>query len=129
MRRHGTGGMSSIEIITSREKRRYWTRNEKRRWVAALDEPGANVSELARAASVSTSLLYRWRQQLAAPRKLPSFVPLAVTPEAATGTAGPPEATISIAFGANVRVTIEGAPDVHTLSAVINALRASDRLS
>ena len=119
--------MSSIEIITSREKRRYWTRGEKRRWVSALEEPGANASELARAAGVSTSLLYRWRQQLAAPRKRPAFVPLAIAPEAATRTAELPQAAISISFGPNVRVTIEGAPDALTLSTVISALTAPDR--
>jgi len=36
--------MSAIEIITSNEKRRYWTRAEKRRWVLALEAPDANAS-------------------------------------------------------------------------------------
>ena len=58
--------MTAIEVITSREKRRYWTRAEKMRWVLALNEPEANASDVARRAGVSTSLLYRWRQQLAA---------------------------------------------------------------
>ena len=119
--------MSSIEIITSREKRRYWGRSEKRRWVAALEEPGANVSEVARTAGVSTSLLYRWRQQLAAPRKIPSFVPVTVAPEAVKQVGEPAHSTISIGFGANVRMTIEGVPDAQTLMAVIGALKAPDR--
>jgi transposase len=116
--------MSAIEIITSSEKRRYWTRAEKRRWVLALSEPGANASDLARGAGVSTSLLYRWRQQLAA-REVPAFIPIAVAPDAATCEA--PRAAITIAFGANLRLTIEGAPDAQTLSTVIGALAAQDR--
>jgi transposase len=72
-----------IEIITSSEKRRYWTRAEKRRWVLALDSAEANASDLARQAGVSTSLLYRWRQQLAVSREVPPFVPVVVAPEAA----------------------------------------------
>jgi transposase len=60
--------MTAVEIITSKEKRRYWTRAEKMRWVLALSEPDANASDVARRAGVSTSLLYRWRQQLVSRR-------------------------------------------------------------
>jgi transposase len=119
--------MSAIEIITSNEKRRYWTRAEKRRWVLALEAPDANASDLARSAGVSTSLLYRWRQQLAASREVPAFVPVAIAPEAAKQTCEPPQAAIAITFGANVRLTIEGAPDAQTLCTVISALAAQDR--
>ena len=91
--------MSAIEIITSNEKRRYWTRAEKRRWVLALEAPDANASELARSAGVSTSLLYRWHQQLAALRDVPAFVPVAVAPEATKQTCEPPQAAIAITFG------------------------------
>lgn len=119
--------MSSIEIITASEKRRYWTRDEKRRLVAALEDPDANVSEVARAAGVSTSLLYRWRQQLASPANRSTFIPVGVAPAEAPATAGLSQAAITIAFGANVRVTIEGAPDAQTLSRVIGALSAPER--
>ena len=71
MRRDSTGAMAHVEVITSGEKRRYWTRAEKMRWVLALNEPNANASDVARNAGVSTSLLYRWRQQLYAPDKHP----------------------------------------------------------
>ena len=67
--------MTAIEVITSKEKRRYWTRAEKTRWVLALNEPDANASDVARRASVSTSLLYRWRQQLAAAYGSPRIRP------------------------------------------------------
>jgi hypothetical protein len=38
-----------------------------------------------------------------------------------------PSSSITIAFGAEVRMTIEGAPDSVTLAKVIGALTARDR--
>ena len=39
-----------IEVITSVERRRRWSREDKERLVAACLEPGAVLSEIARAA-------------------------------------------------------------------------------
>ena len=50
--------MNWIEVITSVERRRRWSRAEKERWVSALMEPGAVAAEVARKAGVDTSLLY-----------------------------------------------------------------------
>jgi hypothetical protein len=81
--------------------------------------------------------LYRWRRQLAADGERPAFIPLRVaivTADSATTTLAaepapspalsPTPASITIALGAQVRVTIEGAPDAATLSSVIGALTA-----
>jgi transposase len=120
--------MTAVEIIRSREKRRHWTRAEKMRWILALNEPDANASDVARRAGVSTSLLYRWRQQLAAAGDWPAFVPIAVSAAAAERPSSElRRGTMMIAFGANVRLTIEGAPDEATLSRVIDALAGHDR--
>ena len=73
--------MSRIEVITSVERRRRWSAAEKARLVAAMDEPGAVVTEIARGAGVDVSLLYRWRRQLARPREAQTFVPVTVTEE------------------------------------------------
>ena len=56
--------MDHIEVITSVERRRRWSTAEKARLVAAMDEPGAVVTEIARSAGVCASLLYRWRREL-----------------------------------------------------------------
>ena len=130
--------MNRIEVITSVERRRRWSTAEKARLVAAMDEPGAVVTEIARAAGVDVSLLYRWRRQLAATREAPTFVPLMVAsdasePESVTAPVSssapwPAPASITIAFGAQVRMTIEGAPDAATLSSVIGALMTRDCL-
>jgi transposase len=120
--------MTAIEVIPSKEKRRYWTRAEKTRWVLALNEPDANASDVARRAGVSTSLLYRWRQQLAAAEDRPAFVPVTVSaPTAERSLSEVSHGTMTIAFGASVRLTIEGAPDEATLSRVIGELARHDR--
>ena len=83
--------MDRVEVITSVERRRRWSAAEKARLVAAMDEPGAVVSEIARSEGVDASLLYRWRRQFAAERETAAFVPVRVSPdlnEAARDRAG-----------------------------------------
>ena len=119
--------MNRIEVITSVERRRRWSSADKARLVAAVEEPGAVATEIARRAGVDASLLYRWRRQLAAPRETATFVPVQVAPEERELECAPGPAMITIAFGAQVRMTIEGAPDAATLSTAIGALAAQDR--
>jgi transposase len=121
--------MSRIEVITSVERRRRWSSSDKARLVAAMDEPGAIMTEIARRAGVDVSLLYRWRRQLAAPREAPTFIPVTVASEERELESAPvpAPAMITIAFGTQVRMTIEGAPDAATLSTVIGALAGRDR--
>jgi transposase len=54
----------AIEVITSVERRRRWSREDKERLVAACIEPGAVFSEIARAAGIHVSQLFRWRKEL-----------------------------------------------------------------
>jgi transposase len=72
---------SRTEVITSVERRRRWSSAEKARLVAAIEKPGAAVTEIAREAGVDVSLLYRWRRRLADERETPAFVPLRVVAE------------------------------------------------
>jgi transposase len=53
-----------IEVITSVERRRRWSRDEKAQLVAACLEPDAVISEIARAAGIHVSQLFRWRKEL-----------------------------------------------------------------
>ena len=64
--------MSRIEVIRSVERRRRWSSADKARLVAAMEEPGAIVTEVARKAAIDASLLCRWRRQLAASRDAPT---------------------------------------------------------
>jgi transposase len=60
-----------IEVITSVERRRRWSREDKERLVAATFEPGACVSEIARSAGIHAGQLFRWRKQLCEYRHRP----------------------------------------------------------
>jgi transposase len=57
---------TAIEVITSVQRRRRWTAEEKERLVAASLEPGTGVSAVARQAGIHPSQLYGWRRQLCA---------------------------------------------------------------
>ena len=86
------------------------------------------AAEIARAAGVDRSLLFRWRQQLAASREAPCFVPVAIadaSPERAAELS--PLSAITIEFSGGVRLKVEGAPDVGTLTRVIDALSRAER--
>ena len=56
-----TSGHKTSRDFTSLVARRMWTDDDKRRLVAEMSVPGANVSEIARRHGVANSLLYRWR--------------------------------------------------------------------
>lgn len=56
--------MPRIEVITSVQRRRRWSRDEKERLVAACFEPGMTVSRVAQSAGIHSSQLFRWRKEL-----------------------------------------------------------------
>lgn len=77
--------MPRVEVITSVERRRRWSRDEKERLVAASFEPGVTASEVARAAGIHVSQLFRWRKQLcerAEPAPTPRLLPVEIVPQA-----------------------------------------------
>jgi transposase len=81
---------TQVEVITSVQRRRSWSRSEKERIVAAAMEPGAVASEVARAAGIHVSQLFRWRQQLCERSHVPAaFNPVAITPEPAAASPAP----------------------------------------
>ena len=117
---------TQIEVITSVQRRRSWSRSEKERIVTAAMEPGAVASEVARAAGIHVSQLFRWRQQLCERSQVPAgFNPVAITPEPESAL-GPPVAeragVIEIEFAAGGRMRITGAVDAPTVTALMNAL-------
>jgi transposase len=106
-----------VEVITSVQRRRRWSSEEKRRIVAAAIEPDAVASEVARAAGIHVSQLFRWRQQLCgSARGTPAFAPVAVVPDAAGSS------LIEVEFASGARLRITGTADSTTVSAIIKAL-------
>ena len=119
-----------VEVITSVERRRHWSRAEKERIVAAAMEPGAVASEVARAAGVHASQLFRWRQQLCERAQIPAaFNPVTVAPE--PGAVFPPSpekgGVIEIEFATGGRMRITGPVAASTVSALMKVLTKSKR--
>src|SRR3974390_3931589 len=96
--------MNRVEVLSSPERRRRWSRAEKERVGAGMLEPDANASDIARRAGVHTSQLFRWRQQFAGPQKTETFVPVRIAPPPAGGTqaSGAPAMRIVFSNGADI---------------------------
>ena len=127
---------TQVEVITSVQRRRRWSQLEKERIVAAALEPGAVASEVARAAGIHTSQLFRWRQQLCKrspcePGPLPtSFNPVAVVAEPGPVSPGTPTertGVIEIEFATGGRMRIMGLVDPVTVTALMKALAQGKR--
>ena len=54
--------MRRMTVITGDERRRRWSDEDRTRILAAIDEPGAIVADVARREDVCTSLVYKWRR-------------------------------------------------------------------
>lgn len=93
-----------IEVITSVERRRRWSRKVRERLVAACFEPDAVISEISRAAGIHVSQLFRWLKELCQIEQLRSetatLVP-AIVSDVALATSGDVSATdgCSLCFG------------------------------
>ena len=109
-----------IEVITSVERRRRWSRADKERLVAASLEPGGSVSSIAREAGIHPSQLYGWRREQRA-RPEVGFAPVQIAAEIApTGLTG--TGAIEIEFASGARVRIMGTVDPAVVTATVAAL-------
>jgi transposase len=125
---------AQVEVITSVQRRRRWSRAEKERIVAAALEPGAVASEVARVAGIHSSQLFRWRQQLCERAQTPAaFNPVAIATEPGTVALPSPNpspervGTVEIEFATGGRMRISGPVDAAMVSALIKALAQSKR--
>jgi transposase len=121
--------VSDMQVVTSVQRRRRWSRAEKERIVAAAIEPGAVASEVARRAGIHVNQLLRWRQQLcgvAQARGGRSPVAVAAEPGEASALSKPSGA-IEIEFSTGARMRITGPVDAATIEALIAALSKARR--
>ena len=122
---------TQVEVITSVQRRRSWSRSEKERIVTAAMEPGAVASEVARAAGIHVSQLFRWRQQLCEWSQVPAaFNPVAITPEPESALApavAERAGVIEIEFATGGRMRITGPVDAGTVTALMQALAKGKR--
>ncbi|WP_181904061.1 IS66-like element accessory protein TnpA [Ciceribacter selenitireducens] len=122
-----------VEVITSVERRRRWSREDKERLVSACLEPGAVLSEIARSAGIHVSQLFRWRKELcqvpAAPVQqlapvqvvealpVPSLTvrPSVIRPRKKTSV-------VTIELGGGRRIRVESDVDIEALGRILNVL-------
>jgi len=128
---HDDSEYQRLELITGRRKRRNWSDDEKVEILAASNEAGANISEVARQFGVSRGLLGIWRKSagLTAAGSRPhsidnGFVPVVVE-QGSTSPGGESRGSgdrIEIVLD-GARAIIEGSVPPSLASAVIFALR------
>jgi transposase len=117
----------AIEVITSVERRRRWSRAEKERLVAASLEAGASVSAVARQAGMHPSQLYGWRRQLLRQSQpAASFAAVRIAAEPA-GVGLPASGLIEVEFANGSRMRITGAVDPATLTTMIATIASGGR--
>lgn len=125
--------ISRAEVITSVERRRRWSQDEKERLVAASLEPGASVSEVAMA-GLHVSQLFRWRKELCkhGEASIAPFVPVEIGPSVPPRAEAPLTTTaarrresqgiIEIDLGSGHRIRVDGDVDGDALRRVLDAL-------
>jgi transposase len=121
---------AQVEVITSVQRRRRWSRAEKERIVSDAMDPGAVASEVARTAGIYPSQLFRWRRQLCERTQIPAvFTPVAVAaePEAISAIASERGGVIEIEFAGGGRMRISGSVDASMVSALAKALANGKR--
>jgi transposase len=98
--------MTSVTVLSGRERRRRWTASEKLRIVEGSLSAGLSVAEFARRHDVHPNLVHSWRRQArmgelsVAPDGAARFVPVAVAAEDSvalpTGNDTRPGSTIEV---------------------------------
>jgi len=120
---------TQVEVITSVQRRRRWPRAEKERIVGAAMEPGAVASEVARAAGIYPSQLFRWRQHLCAVAPAAAvFSRVTVVPGPGTTPALPTTpGAVEIEFTSGARMRLMGPVDASTLRVMVAVLAKAKR--
>jgi transposase len=114
--------MPQIEVLSSPERRRRWSAEQKRSIVAEAFTPGVSVFEVARRVDVVPSLIYRWRRELGTAAAGFAQVVVASEPRERTAAVGP--AALEIELGHDIRVRIAATAPTELASAIVRALAA-----
>jgi transposase len=118
--------MAQITLLTGPERRRRWSDDERRQILSAAFAPGAVVSTVSRQFEVSTSLIYKWRQQALAADPgagaAVGFAPAVML--AAPATAALPDTTaIIVELSNGTRLRIGSHASAALVTASLRALR------
>ncbi|MFO1036160.1 MAG: transposase [Geminicoccaceae bacterium] len=141
---HGDREASASLLADTKQaggKRRRWPEELKREVVAALAEPGASVSSVARRYDLNTNQLFKWRRRFAAagtPSVEPArLLPVEIAPARASTveersgspplSSASPTGSIEIALRGGTKVRIKGMVDPAAVAAAIGAVLAPRR--
>ena len=114
--------MPQITLLTGPERRRRWSDDERRRILAAAFTPGAVVATVSRQFEVSTSLIYKWRQQAIAAEPAAAFVPAVMLAEP-VATAPLDTTAIIVELANGVRLKVGSHASAALVTASLRALR------
>ena len=122
--------MTAVEVITTVERRRRWSREEKLRMVAESAQPGRTASQVAREHGIAAGQLFTWRRQLlseaiASGVAGDGFVPVEIARERAAAfhaSAGAGERAIEIRLPNGIVIGVGNAIEVEPLRRVLTAL-------
>ena len=123
--------MTTVEVITSVQRRRRWSREQKLRIVAESAQPGHTSSQVARDHGIAPGQLFLWRRQLLAEAIANSaendgFVAVEVASEptvaAISGAARSGERAIEIRLPNGIVIGVSTAVEVEPLRRVLAAL-------
>jgi transposase len=114
--------MTKYQLLSSPERRRRWSAEQKRALVTAAFAPGAIVSDVARRADVCPGQIYRWRRELH--DNGAGFAAVVVTADAECGSIAPLAGeAIEIEFGPVGRLRIPPSTPPALAAAVVRALQ------
>lgn len=111
--------MAQVQVITGPQRYRAWTLEQKQALVARAFAPGAVVTDVAREADVSASLLYRWRRDF---RGDGGFARVVVTRPEDSDRGADADAAIEIEFPGLARARIGASSPPALAVAVVKAL-------
>lgn len=126
------GAMAAVEVITSVERRRRWSRDEKLRIVAESTQPGRTASQVARDHGIAPGQLFTWRRHLLAEGiangvAADGFLPVRITNEPAPGAISgsaktSDERAIEIRLPNGIVIAVSHAVEVEPLRRVLTAV-------
>ena len=120
--------MGRMTLITGEERRRRWSDEDRGRILAAINQPGAIIADVARRADVCTSLIYKWRRDARRAVNQPAFARVIVINRPHPHPRRPPPdgsgpAVIVVRMKeAQVRIGMHAPPAV--IAATLKALRS-----
>ncbi len=119
--------MTTVEVITSVERRRRWSREEKLRIVGESARPDRTASQVARAYGIAPGQLFTWRRQLLAAAiggcdGEGGFVPVRLAADSVASASANVEQHIDIRLPSGVVISVGSGVEVEPLRRVLTAL-------